>query len=221
MIKTEVYNPESFAEEAARRILVALPSQGSVVLTGGTTAERVYPVLGETDHDWAGVDVLFSDERCVPPDHPASNFAMARRLLFEPAGISLVHRMQGELPPNEGARRYHDEIAPFVSDGLDLVLLGMGADAHIAANYPGSGSLTDAAYCTAVERPDGMAGLTLTPLALLSGARVLLIVTGEGKAEAVRRVVQGAEPSETCPARLLADHPDVTMLLDAPAARFV
>jgi 6-phosphogluconolactonase len=218
VIKTEVYNPESYAEEVARLIQVSLPEEGNVVITGGTTAERVYPVLAEADHDWSRTEIAFSDERCVPPDHPQSNFAMARRLLFEPAAISNVHRMRGELPPNEGARRYHDEIAPLVSDGFDLVLLGMGADAHIAGNFPGSDSLNDSAFCAAVHRPDGMEGLTLTPPALLRGRKVLLIVTGEGKAQTVWRVIHGYESPDTCPARLLANHPDVTMLLDAPAA---
>lgn len=72
--------------------------------------------------------------------------------------------------------------------------------------------------CAAVRRPDGLRGLTLTPPAMLSAAKILLLVTGEGKAETVARVVGGSEPPSACPARLLADHPDATFLLDPTAA---
>jgi 6-phosphogluconolactonase len=218
VIKTEVFNPESFEEGAARRILAAMPEQGVVVLTGGTTAARLYPLIAASDRDLSGIEILFSDERCVPPDDLASNYLMARRLLLESSQITKVHRMRGELPANEGARRYHDEIAGFVEEGIDLIILGMGADAHIGANFPGSPSLADVAFCSPVKRPDGLDGLTLTPPALMSGSRVVVFATGEAKADAVGRVVHGSEPIEACPARLLAGHPNVTMLLDAPAA---
>ncbi|HEV3472062.1 MAG TPA: 6-phosphogluconolactonase, partial [Actinomycetota bacterium] len=72
--------------------------------------------------------------------------------------------------------------------------------------------------CVAVDRPDGLRGLTLTPAVVLSARKILVLVTGEVKAEAVKRAVQGGETVEACPARLLAAHPDVTFLLDDAAA---
>jgi 6-phosphogluconolactonase len=98
------------------------------------------------------------------------------------------------------------------------MLLGMGADCHIGALYPASPALGADDYCAPVDRPDGLAGLTLTPPAMLAARKILLLVTGAAKAEAVRRAVEGSEGPESCPVRLLADHPDATFLLDEPAA---
>ena len=188
------------------------------MLTGGTTAEKIYPFLALENEDWSGIDVLFSDERCVPPDDPASNYKMAKDLLLARAEPAAAHRMRGEDEPAAAAVAYHDEISGLVERGLDLMLLGMGADAHIGAMFPGSAALKRSdRLCMAVDRPDGMKGLTLTPPAVLSGGKILLLVTGEGKADTVRRVIEGDEDPITCPARLLAGHPDVTFLLDQAA----
>ena len=207
-----------YGEAAARRIADALAGGGSLVLTGGGTAHEVYPHLGGMKHDWDGVEVAFSDERCVPPDHIASNYGMAKRLLLDAAGPPHVHRIRGELPPERAAVGYADAIRPLADRGFDVLLLGMGADCHIAALFPGSPALESAHLAEAVDRPDGMAGITLTPPALIGAKKVLLIVTGASKAEAVRRAVAGEEVAEVCPVRLLADHPDATFLLDEDAA---
>ena len=108
-----------------------------MVLTGGTTAEQIYPRLAGK-RDWAGVTFAFSDERCVPPDDAASNYGMARRLFLDPAGATHVLRMQGELPPEQAAAAYSSEVAPLAERGFDLMLLGMGADNHIGALSPHS-----------------------------------------------------------------------------------
>jgi 6-phosphogluconolactonase len=123
--------------------------------------------------------------------------------------------MRGELPPKEGALAYHDEISQIVDAGIGLMLLGLGDDAHVGANFPNSPSLyvTDK-LCVAVHRPDGLDGLTLTPPAITAGSKILILATGAAKAEAVRRVVEGSEPIIDCPARMLVDHPNTTMLVD-------
>jgi 6-phosphogluconolactonase len=217
---TEVFASATYAAEAAARIAVALPGSGSVVLTGGTTAARVYEHLAEADVGWGELDVFFSDERCVPPDDDRSNYGLARLLLLQRATPGSVHRMRGELDPEAAARAYDRAIEPAVRSGIDLELLGMGSDCHVAALFPGSPALgVESPLCLAVERPDGLGGLTLTPPALLAARRVLVIVAGGSKAEAVRRAVAGGEPPEECPARLLAAHPDVTFLVDEEAAR--
>ena len=219
--KTEVFPARAYAFEAAAIIPRHLPAAGgSLVLTGGTTAEKIYAGLAEVaGRRLAELSILFSDERCVPPDHEESNFKMASRLLLDRVGTRDVHRMRGEEPPEQAAAAYSDEIRPLVEGGLDLLLLGMGADAHVGAMFPNSPALTETEQlCRAVDRPDGMQGLTLTPPAMLSAKKILLLVTGEAKAATVKRVIQGNEPIESCPARLLADHPDVTFLLDEPAA---
>lgn len=215
--KVEVLG-EDHAEQAAALIAAAMPGGGTLVLTGGTTAERIYPRLAGKRADWSNVEFAFSDERCVPPDDANSNYGMARRLFLDAASPGTVNRMKGELPPDEGAADYHGQMAPLVAHGFDLLLLGMGADAHVGALYPGSPALGSDRFAAAVDRPDGMQGLTLTPPAMLSARKILLLVTGEGKAPTVRRALDSDETPETCPVRLLKDHPDVTFLLDPPAA---
>jgi 6-phosphogluconolactonase len=217
----QVLPVRAYAFEAAAIIPRHLPGPGgSFVLTGGTTAKKIYPALAEvTARRLPELDILFSDERCVPPDDDESNFKMASELLLDRTQARNVHRMRGEDPPEQAAASYGQEIAPLVGNGLDLLLLGMGADAHIGAMFPGSPALAETTQlCRAVDRPDGMQGLTLTPPAMITAKKILLLVTGEAKAETVKRVVQGDEPVETSPARLLADHPDVTFLLDKAAA---
>jgi 6-phosphogluconolactonase len=215
----EVFSSDRWAEKAAAVVVDAMPDDGSIVLTGGTTAEKLYPVLARSDASWGGLHVLFSDERCVPPEDPASNYKMARDLLLDHVKPGAVHRMPGEDPPDLAADSYHREIAPIVEKGLDVVLLGMGADAHIGAMFPGSLALeTKERYCLPVDRPDGLGGLTLTPPALLAGVRIFLIVTGANKASTVARVINGNDSPAAAPARLLADHPSATFLLDEAAA---
>jgi 6-phosphogluconolactonase len=218
--KTEVV--KDHPRDAARRIAELLPPQGSIVLTGGTTAERIYPHLALHETDWSPLSVLFSDERCVPPDDPASNFKMANDLLLKQVRPEVVHRMRGEDEPELAAKAYDEEVRDVVDPGIDLLLLGMGADCHIGAMFPGSSALQQTStLCAAVERPDGMNGLTLTPPAIVPAKKVLLLVSGATKADALRRAVKGTEDPSTCPARLLADHKDATFLLDEDAAKLL
>ncbi|MGH2729725.1 MAG: 6-phosphogluconolactonase [Actinomycetota bacterium] len=215
----EVFDRDDYGGEAAARIGAALPGEGEVVITGGGTAADIYPILARVAPDWSRLDVYFSDERCVPPNDDRSNFAMARRLLLDEVGPRSLHRMRGEDPPEDAAALYGLDVEQVVAgDGFGLALLGMGADAHVGALFPGSPALEVTVFCAAVDRPDGLRGLTLTPPALLSSREVLLLVTGGAKAEAVRRVVRGDEAPASCPAGLLSDHPNATFLLDEPAA---
>lgn len=212
----ELIDNDAYPTAVAARISQALPSSpGSVVITGGTTAAKIYEHLDPSR--WAGLDVFFSDERCVGPDHADSNFKMATDLFLGPSQAK-VHRMEGELEPPEAARRYHDVIQPFVADGLDLLLLGMGADCHVGALYPNSHALDVADHCAAVQRPDGLGGLTLTPQAMLAAKAIRVLVTGEKKAEALIRTTRGDEEITKCPSRLLLQHPNVTFWIDEGAA---
>lgn len=211
----ELIATDAYPTAVAAKISLALPATGSVVVTGGTTAAKIYEHLDPAR--WNGLDVFFSDERCVPPDHAESNFKMATDLFLGSSGAT-VHRMEGELDPNQGAKRYHDEIQPFVAEGIDLLLLGMGADCHVGALYPHSAALDVPDHCAAVKRPDGLGGLTLTPQAMLAARSIRVLVAGEKKAEALVRVTRGDEDITECPARLLLSHPDVTFWIDDGAA---
>lgn len=214
----EVFGTEKFASAAADRIARELQTvPRSLVLTGGRTAERIYEILGERSVDLAGIEIFFSDERCVPPTDEASNYKMAKRALGGAAGANL-RRMRGEDPPEEAAAAYDRELTSLEDVGFDLVLLGMGADCHIGSIFPHGPAFDHYGLCAAVDRPDGMQGLTLTARSIVLGKRTLVPVSGEAKADAVHRVLRGNEPPETCPARLLAGVPDVHFLLDEGAA---
>lgn len=212
-IAVEVF--QSFAEGAAAVLAPELSRAGSIILTGGTTAADVYSLLPPGCLR-PGASVFFSDERCVPPDHESSNYAMAVvRLSLEGVDGLAVHRMRGEDEPEQAAAEYHDAIAPFAAPGVDLALLGLGADCHVAALFPGSPALESSEQlCVVVDRPDGLRGLTLTPPALTTAKKVFVIVSGKNKREAVGRLLGGDETRNDCPARLLAELPDVVLLGD-------
>jgi 6-phosphogluconolactonase len=206
---------QSFAEEAADVLAPELSRAGSIILTGGTTAADVYSRLSPGCLR-PGASVFFSDERCVPPDHESSNYAMAAaRLPLEGVDGLAVHRMRGEDEPEQAAAEYHDAIAPFAAPGVDVAVLGLGADCHVAALFPGSPALESSErLCVVVDRPDGLRGLTLTPPALTTARKVFVIVSGKSKREAVGRLLSGDETRNDCPARLLAELPDVVLLGD-------
>ncbi len=187
-----------------RELLVVedLPSAGlglftsleprTLALAGGSTPRALYQALAEVDYPWSEVDVFFGDERCVPPDHPDSNFRMAHRALLSKVAAR-VHRMPAE---SCDPIAYERELAGALGPGaptLDLVLLGLGDDGHTASLFPGDPALEERDRLVArVERPDHPR-LTLT-LPVLSAARVAaFLVSGESKREALTRLVEGRD----------------------------
>ncbi|CAN5663734.1 6-phosphogluconolactonase [soil metagenome] len=217
--QTVVIPGESFAHDAARRLESALSPEGSIVITGGQVAESIYRGLAASGAmDWSDMELFFSDERCVSPSDPRSNYRLAKESLLDPLDIERVHRMRGEDPPERAAVDYAELVAPRAATGFDLVLLGMGEEGHICALFPSSPALGTAELTAVVDRPDGMQGITLTPSALMPARRIVIAVTEEAKAEAVARAVAGREPPSALPVRALARHPNVAFWLDEAAA---
>jgi 6-phosphogluconolactonase len=178
----------------------------TLVLAGGTTPARAYRLLAGRPLPWGRVTVLFGDERCVPPDDPESNYRAAREELLDRVHPGSVHRMAGELGAEEAAARY-DEIVRGLSP-LDVVLLGMGPDGHTASLFPGHPALSADGCAVAVhgapKPPPDRVSLTLR--ALREARRVVLLVTGADKAEALARAVRGEVPAGMIPgAECLAD----------------
>jgi 6-phosphogluconolactonase len=204
------------AEEAAELLAAA---SGHLALTGGSTPKAAYERAAELRQDWSGVDFWFTDDRCVPPDHEHSNFGMADRALLSRAQGATVHRMRGELGPDEGAAAYEAELDEFGPEALDLILVGVGPDAHICSLFPGDAALAERERrVVGVETP-GMAPLvariTLTLPVVNSSGQIVFLVTGEGKAEAARRVFAGP-PDPDAPGSLVEGN--VMALLDPRAA---
>lgn len=197
-------NAERLAHRAADRFVsfasTAIAERGrfTVALAGGSTPEPVYALLAERPRaqkiDWARVEVFWGDERCVPPDHPDSNYRTARQALLDSVPIpeKNVHRIQGELPPEEAAAAYRLELQDHLgADGrFDLVLLGMGPDGHTASLFPGTGAIREQEHSVVavyVEKFDAWR-VTLTLPVINAARHVVFLVSGEEKAHALARV---------------------------------
>jgi 6-phosphogluconolactonase len=186
---------EDVAKAAAREIAKAL-GEGSrtLVLAGGTTPARCYQLLAEMEVEWGRVTVLFGDERCVRPDHPDSNYRMARETLLDKVAPATVHRMPAELGPDEGAAEYSRVVKEVP---LDVVILGVGEDGHTASLFPGHPVLNAKGWVAGVRdspKPPPER-VTLTLPALRVARHVLILATGKGKADAVARAKRGEVPS--------------------------
>ncbi len=168
-MKRELRVVDELAEEGATLFLDLRPR--TVALAGGATPCRLYRRLARIDYPWAETDVCFGDERCVPPDHPDSNFRMASEALLAHVGAR-VHRMPGE---SCDPTLYEDELASVFRSAqprFDLVILGLGADGHTASLFPRDPALEERdRWVVRVERHDH-ARLTMT-LPVLSQLRPL------------------------------------------------
>jgi 6-phosphogluconolactonase len=195
-------------------------ADGHISVTGGSTPRKAYERVAAERPDWSGVDVWFTDERCVPPDHEHSNFRMADEALLSRIEGATVHRMKGELGPERGAADYERELEEAGRPVLDLILLGIGPDAHTCSLFPGDDALGERERpVVGVETP-GMAPLvsriTLTLPVVNASRRIVFLVTGEDKADAVARAFSGRR-DPMAPASLVEGN--VTVLLDEAAAR--
>jgi 6-phosphogluconolactonase len=243
-VVTTVADQAELAAAAAARITalieaaIAARNTAVVCLTGGSTPERLYALLADERQpwrariDWQRLQVFWGDERHVPPDHPDSNFGMAHRAMLSrvPIPAENIHRMRAEYPdPREAARAYALELRPF-----DVMLLGLGEDAHIASIFPGS-PLLDRGPQGHVPRGAGVDGppsvaavwaehlhawrITLTPPVVLAAPAILMLVAGAAKANAVRAALTLADDVAKYPAQLLRRAGDrVEWFIDGAAA---
>jgi 6-phosphogluconolactonase len=193
---TVLETAEDVAAAAATDIAGALHEGArSLVLAGGTTPKRCYELLSQLEVEWGRVAILFGDERCVHPDHPDSNYRMARESLLDRVAPATVYRMPGELGPDEAAGEYAHVVAAVAP--LDVVLLGVGEDGHTASLFPGHPALKAQGMAVGIRdapKPPPQR-VTLTLPALQSARRVIILATGAGKADAVARAKRGEVPS--------------------------
>jgi 6-phosphogluconolactonase len=241
----EIYpTPDALMQAAAQRFVTradaAMRAAGRfvVAMSGGSTPKRLYALLATAAYagrvNWARVHVFWGDERCVPPDDPASNYRMAREALLShvPVPEGNVHRMRGEDDPGSAAAAYERELREmFVTPGgppactpgrrFDLVLLGMGDNGHTASLFPGMPAVREterwvvAQYVEAVS----MWRVTLTPVIINSAAEVTFLVCGGDKAGMLRRVLKGPHEPAALPAQAIAPHHGrLCWLVDASAA---
>jgi 6-phosphogluconolactonase len=178
----------------AAREAIAARGRFRIALTGGRTPLGTYQALAREELAWEKVVAFFGDERCVSPDHPESNYGMARDALLALVPAKAL-RMKGELAPEEAAAEYEAELAKEFGPGVprfDLVLLGLGEDGHVASLFPGTKALDEARrLVTTSVAPTGSERVTLTLPVLNAAAQVMFIVAGERKRWAVAQALCG------------------------------
>jgi 6-phosphogluconolactonase len=230
---------ETVAQRAAahvlRQLALAREQRGvaHLALSGGTTPGRTYELLGAQPEELGEVELWFADERCVGPEDEESNYLLVAQTLLTSAQIApeRVHRMQGELGPDEGARRYAQELTRELTGTgssaagasavpvLDLIVLGIGPDGHVASLFPSAATLDagdDAVSLGVSDSPKPPPERITLSLAVLRAAReCLLLATGASKADALAAAL--AEPSHHVPASLLRRE-RLTIIADDAAA---
>jgi len=203
----------------------------SVALAGGNTPRQVYELLAterfKNRVEWSQVHLFFGDERCVPPEHPDSNYAMAYEALISrvPIPAKNVHRIPGESNPNEGALEYENELRAFFA-GLawprfDLVLLGMGEDGHTASLFPASAALKEMSRWVVATRNEQsrQERVTLTVPVFNHARRIMVLVTGKKKAQRLKEVLRPQPGSEQLPVQAITPIKGMLeWLVDADAA---
>jgi 6-phosphogluconolactonase len=224
--------PDSLAEALAMRLRDevegALAERGvaTVALTGGSFAPAFYPRLAGLTLDWSRLRFFWGDERAVPPEHEDSNYLLARELWLEPAGVpeASVHRMLGEATDLDAAvASYAHVLAAEAGDPprLDVVLLGVGDDGHVASLFPGHPLLRESERTVAAvfdaPKPPQPRRLTLT-LPVLTRARLVVVgALGAKKAAPIAEAL--ADPASSLPlALVLRGAKRALVLLDPEAA---
>lgn len=227
----------AIARKAADRIVAAadeaieLFGRFSLVLAGGSTPKLLYRVLSSDEYtdqiNWSKVDIFFGDERCVPPDHPDSNYKMAAETLLKrvPLPGDNIYRMRGEIDPNEAAIEYGKMLKERFDDlGPDFTLLGMGDDGHTASLFPHTEALNETRHrCVAHFVKNSTTGeswrITLTAPFLNRSREIFVMVAGAGKARAVTQVFEGPREPQKFPIQLIQpESGKITWLLDIAAA---
>jgi 6-phosphogluconolactonase len=198
--ETIVASPDELARVFATRVSGAARrarADGralSLVVPGGSIAQAFFPVLADAAIDWTMVDVFWSDERAVGPDHEDSNYRVAKELLLSHAGQARAHRMPADDPDlDAAASTYERELVRVLGDRprFDVVLLGVGPDGHVCSLFPGHPTLEEAsrlvvAVADSPKPPPRRLTLTLPALA---GAEIFIAAFGAAKRDVIREAL--------------------------------
>ncbi|MEA2413067.1 MAG: 6-phosphogluconolactonase [Thermoleophilaceae bacterium] len=216
---------------ACAELLVEAARAGQhISLTGGSTPGRAYEEAARLEQDWSGATLWWGDDRCVPPDDELSNYRLARETLLDvlpDEGAPEVRRIPGERGPHVGADDYERELRAVFGEALprlDFMLLGLGPDGHVASLYPGQDTLDvrdrpvigveEAGWKPYVPR------VSLTMPVLCAARRIVFLVAGDDKAEAVERCFgPGVEPNHEAPGSMVRPvDGELILLFDEAAA---
>jgi 6-phosphogluconolactonase len=228
---------EAGAREFVRCAGEACAARGrfTVALSGGSTPKRLYQLLAaepfRSQVDWGRVEIFWGDERCVPPDHPDSNYRMAREAMLEhlPIPAEHIHRMEAERTDRDAAAQDYQDVLARVFYGkstgpeppaLDLVLLGMGPDGHTASLFPHTDALRETRrWVVANHVPQlNTDRLTMTRPALNRAREVLFLVAGADKTERLVEVLTGPADPIRLPSQSIQPDGQLLWFLDRAAA---
>jgi len=225
-------NIEELSQSAAKAFIeiaeqsIAKRGRFLVSLSGGSTPMKLYERLANEKLDWPRVHFFWGDERCVPVDDAGNTYGQTKKILFDKIGQTNIHRIESELEPDSAANAYAHTLkkfadAPFDFPRFDVVLLGMGDDGHTASLFPNSPvdvySPTLAVTAHYQDRPANR--VTLTPVVFNQAREIWFLVTGTGKAETVRSVINGERNVEKYPAqRIQPVNGNLVWMLDEAAA---
>lgn len=219
------------ARACAALMVGAAASGDDIVLTGGSTPRQAYEefvqAVTTVDVDISDARFWFGDERCVGPDDERSNYGMAREAMFAPLSGRFdleIHRMKGEMGPQAGAEDYEAQILEAGRPEFDLLLLGIGPDGHTASLFPDQETVHERSRLVVPVPEAGLdpfvPRISFTFSAIELAKKVVVLATGEGKAEAIGHAFgAGASPSEHVPSSFLsAAARELTVILDEAAA---
>jgi 6-phosphogluconolactonase len=210
------------AEHFLETALAAVAARGKarIAISGGNTPKTTFELLANPAErylkamPWEKIELYWVDERCVPPDHPDSNYRMTREALLSkvPLKPEQVFRIEGELEPDAAAARYETEIrAQFRLEGaevprFDVLALGMGNDGHTASLFPhtaGLHELTRIAIANHVPQQKETWRVTLTWPVIVEAADIFFLIEGKAKTDPLHRVLEGPYDPETLPSQLI------------------
>lgn len=212
--------PGALSETAARHIIelakyyIQNNGRFTVALSGGSTPERLFKLLTQSPYveqmPWQNTYFFWGDERCVPLDDERNNAYQAIKLLFSKINIPAanIFRIPTNLPPQAAAAQYEQTIKDFFGNSrprFDLMLLGMGDDGHTASLFPGTEILHETKHLVKdiyIEKLD-MQRITMTAPLINQSHHIIFLVTGSGKAETLKTVLQGEFQPELYPAQLI------------------
>jgi 6-phosphogluconolactonase len=228
---------EAVIRYAAERIVrmatatLELNDTFSMALSGGSTPYPVYNLLGtkfRANMDWNRIHIWWGDERSVPIDDAENNYYNTKQVLLDYIDIpeSNIHRIRSEDEPDKAAVAYEQEVRDFFgADGelFDLNILGLGEDGHTASLFPNTAALSESEkwfIAHHVTAKGNLWRITQTFPVILQSSNIMFLATGEGKADALKEVLQGAENPALYPSQTVvrSNHPHIVWVVDKAAA---
>ena len=225
------------AEEIIQIAKDAIEKRGvfRIALSGGSTPKTLYTKLSSDDFkkqmSWKSTHFFWSDERTVPPDHPDSNYRMARETMFKHVDVSesQIHRIHAEVEdPNRAAEEYEKEIRQHfnvVSDvpQFDLILLGMGSDGHTASLFPGTEALNEQRRLVVSNWVSkfNTYRITFTVPLINQAASVMFMVCGDDKAATLKAVLEGPYDPEVYPSQFIKPEGELIWFVDQAAGKLL